>query len=168
MRTAKSVLDRVLTVVCVVLFSALVLDVAWQVFARQVLNSPSGWSGELAKYLFIWLGLLGSALVFGERGHIAVDVVARRLPAPVQRVLSVLVQIAVLVFALTTLVWGGYRVVALAWDQNLTGLPVNVGPLYLALPLCGVLVTFYAAHHLVAALTGAEQHVVPAGDPDVL
>ncbi|WP_432487703.1 TRAP transporter small permease [Kineococcus sp. SYSU DK018] len=168
MDAVKKVLDRVLTVVCVVLFSALVLTVAWQVFARQVLDSPSGWSEELAKYLFIWLGLLGAALVFGERGHIAVDVGVRRLPAGAQRVLAAVVQLAILTFAATALVWGGYRVVVLAWDQNLTGLPVNVGSLYLALPLCGVLVAFYALHHLLATATGAERATVLETDRDAV
>ncbi len=167
MTAAKNALDRVLTWTCVVLFAALVVDVAWQVFARQVLNQPSGWSEELAKYLFIWLGLFGAALVFGERGHIAVDVAVRKLPRKVQTVLMVVVQLAILAFTGLALIWGGLRVVDLAWNQNLTGLPVNVGPLYLALPISGVLIAFYTIYHLVRILTGAERPVEEA-EPDVL
>ncbi|NTW40431.1 MAG: TRAP transporter small permease [Cellulomonadaceae bacterium] len=168
MTAAKNVLDRVLTWACVGLFAALVLDVTWQVFARQVLDSPSGWSEELGKYLFIWLGLFGSALVFGERGHIAVDFVVRRLPEKVQLVITVFVQLAILAFTLLVLVWGGYRVVALAWDQNLTGLPTNVGPLYLALPISGVLIALYTLYHLIRILTGAERAVDPDAEPELL
>ena len=167
MTTVKNVLDRVLTWVCVVLFAALVVDVAWQVFARQVLDQPSGWSEELAKYLFIWLGLFGSALVFGERGHIAVDFAVKKLPPKVQVAVTVVVQLAILTFTALVLVWGGFRVVDLAWDQNLTGLPTNVGPLYLALPISGVLIAFYTVYHLVRILTGAERAVEDA-EPDVL
>lgn len=167
MTRAKNVLDRVLTWIVVALFALLVVDVAWQVFARQVLDSPSGWSEELAKYLFIWLGLFAAALVFGERGHIAVDVAVKKLPLAAQKVFAVIVQLAILVFAVLVLVWGGYRVVDLAWNQNLTGLPVNVGPLYLALPISGVLITLYTVYHLVRLLTGAERPVEDA-EPDVL
>lgn len=155
----KTVLDVALTWACVVLFAALVLDVSWQVFARQVLNQPSGWSEELAKYLFIWLGLFGSALVFGERGHIAVDFAVKKLPQGAQVVLAVVVQLAILTFTALVLIWGGYRVVNLAWNQNLTGLPVNVGPLYLALPIAGVLIAFYTIYHLIRILTGAENPI---------
>jgi TRAP-type C4-dicarboxylate transport system permease small subunit len=168
MTAAKNVLDRVLTWACVVLFSALVLDVTWQVFARQVLDSPSGWSEELGKYLFIWLGLFGSALVFGERGHIAVDFVVRKLPEKLQIAITVFVQLAILAFTLLVLVWGGYRVVDLAWDQNLTGLPTNVGPLYLALPISGVLIALYTLYHLIRILTGAERAVDPDAEPELL
>jgi TRAP-type C4-dicarboxylate transport system permease small subunit len=162
MTAAKGALDRALTVVCVVLFAALVLDVSWQVLARQVLGSPSGWSEELAKYLFIWLGLFAAALVFGERGHIAMDVVVRRLSRGAQVVLAVLVQLAILVFTGLALVWGGFLVSQLAWNQNLTGLPITVGPLYLALPISGALIAFYTLFHLVQILTGAERPVEDA------
>ncbi|WP_182112181.1 MULTISPECIES: TRAP transporter small permease [unclassified Actinotalea] len=167
MNTAKLVLDRVLMWACVVLFALLVVDVAWQVFARQVLDQPSGWSEELAKYLFIWLGLFGSALVFGERGHIAVDFAVKKLPAAAQKVVAVIVQLSILAFTGLVLLWGGLRVVDLAWEQNLTGLPVNVGPLYLALPISGVLIALYTVYHLVRILTGAERAVEDA-EPDVL
>ena len=162
MTTFKKVLDVVLTWACVVLFAALVLDVSWQVFARQVLNQPSGWSEELAKYLFIWLGLFGSALVFGERGHIAVDFAVKKLPRVGQVILAVIVQLAILAFTALVLMWGGFRVVTLAWKQNLTGLPVNVGPLYLALPISGVLIAFYTIYHLVRILSGAENPIEDA------
>jgi TRAP-type C4-dicarboxylate transport system permease small subunit len=159
MIAVKTILDRALTAVCVVLFAALVLDVTWQVFSRQVLGSPSGWSEELAKYLFIWLGLFGAALVFGERGHIAMDVVVRRLPRTAQVVLAVVVQLAILTFTGLALLWGGFLVSQLAWNQNLTGLPITVGPLYLALPISGALIAFYTLFHLVQILAGAERPV---------
>ncbi|RPF28953.1 TRAP transporter small permease [Georgenia muralis] len=167
MNAAKNALDRVLTWACVVLFALLVLDVTWQVFARQVLDQPSGWSEELAKYLFIWLGLFGAALVFGERGHIAVEVAVRKLPVTVQKILAVVVQLGVLTFTSLVLIWGGFSVVDLAWEQNLTGLPVNVGPLYLALPISGVLIALYTIYHLVRILTGAERPVEDT-EPDVV
>jgi len=167
MNTIKNVLDRVLMWAVVGLFAALVVDVAWQVFARQVLDQPSGWSEELAKYLFIWLGLFGSALVFGERGHIAVDFAIKKLPVKIQTVISVVIQLSILTFTGLVLVWGGYLVVSLAWAQNLTGLPVNVGPLYLALPIAGVLIAFYTIYHLVKLLSGKERPIVDA-ELDVL
>lgn len=161
MTLLKNALDRVLIWICVVLFAALVLDVGWQVFTRQVLNSPSGWSEELAKYLFIWLGLLGGALVFGERGHVAADLAVQRAPEKVQRVTAVVVQIAILAFAVLALIWGGYRVVHLTWDQTLTGLPVNVGWMYLALPISGVITVIYTVFHVIHISTGEEIAIDP-------
>ena len=168
MTTVKTALDQFLTWTCVTLFAVLVLVVSWQVFTRQVLDSPSGWSEELAKYVFIWLGLFGSALVFGERGHIAVDFAVRRLPGALRIVVTVFVQLSILAFTSLVLVWGGFRVSSLAWDQTLPGLPLNVGPLYLALPLSGVLIVFYTLYHLIRILTGAERAVDLDAEPELL
>jgi TRAP-type C4-dicarboxylate transport system permease small subunit len=168
MTQVKKAIDKLLAGVCVVLFAVLVVDVAWQVFARQVLNQPSGWSEVLATYVFIWLGLFGSALVFGERGHIAVDFAVRRLPETLQIGVTVVVQLAILAFTSLVLVWGGSRVVALTWEQNLPGLPTNVGPLYLALPISGVVIALYTLYHLIRILTGAERAVDLDAEPELL
>ena len=71
-----------LTWISIALFVVLVLVVMWQVFTRQVLASPSGWTTTVSQYLFIWLVLFSVAMVFGERGHVAVDFFARLLPRP--------------------------------------------------------------------------------------
>lgn len=168
MNKIKRGLDTTLAWFCVVLFAVLVVDVTWQVFTRVVLNDPSGWSEELAKYLFIWLGLFGSAFVFGERGHIVVDFAVAKLPDAVKHWIGVLMQLVILAFASLVLVYGGYKISALAWDQNLTGLPVNVGWLYTALPISGALIVFYTVYHLVAILRRAESGIAADAEPDVL
>ncbi|MDI3403412.1 TRAP transporter small permease [Streptomyces cavernicola] len=156
MLAVKKFLDRVLAAACVALFAVLVLTVSWQVFSRQVLNAPSNWSEQLAKYVFVWLGMFGAALVFSERGHIAVDFLIRKCPAGVQRGAAVVVQLAVIAFAALALIWGGSRMVLLTWDQNLTVLPTQVGPLHLVMPVTGVIITLYAVYHLVSVLRGEE------------
>lgn len=156
MLVVKKFLDRVLAAACVALFAVLVLTVSWQVFSRQVLNAPSNWSEQLAKYVFVWLGMFGAALVFSERGHIAVDFLIRKCPAGVQRVAAVIVQLAVIAFAALALVWGGSRMVLLTWDQSLTVLPAQVGPFHLVMPITGVIIILYAVHHLVSVLRREE------------
>ncbi|MFC5317564.1 TRAP transporter small permease [Brachybacterium alimentarium] len=150
MTTIKAGMDRALEWVCVGLFVALVAAVAWQVFTRQVLNSPSGWSEELAKYLFVWLGLFGAALVFGERGHIAVDFLVRKLPQAPQKAVGMLTHVLVLGFTALVLVYGGVSVSQLSWDQTIPALPVTAGHMYLAIPMSGILTIFYCVHHLIA------------------
>ncbi len=149
---AKRVLDRVLAAACVALFALLVATVSWQVFSRQVLGDPSTWSEQLAKYVFVWLGMFGAALVFSERGHIAVDFVVRKLPDRLWRVTAVLVELAVLAFAVLVLVWGGLRMTRLTWDQALTVLPADLGVVYVVMPVTGVIIAYYALHHLYSVL----------------
>jgi len=152
----KKTLDRGLYWITVVLFALLLLAVVWQVFTREVLHSPATWTNEGARITFVWLGLFAAAFVFGERGHFAVEVLVRKLPARLERILAVLVQFLVLAFAAIVLLWGGVRAAANAWTQQLTSLPFSFGQIYLALPVCGVLVAFYALYYLRGISRGSE------------
>ncbi|AKK11337.1 TRAP transporter small permease [Corynebacterium uterequi] len=152
----RSVLNGFLGTVSAVLFGLLVVTTTWQVIARQVIHQPSTWSEELAKLLFVWLAFLGSALLFGERGHIAVDFLARRLPVVGQRVAQCFVQLMVLLFALVGMVWGGVLSSSIAWNQNMTALPVNLGWVYTVIPIAGVFIAVFAAMDLVAVARGTQ------------
>ncbi|WP_433872729.1 TRAP transporter small permease [Saccharopolyspora sp. CA-218241] len=163
MHGVKKVLDKVLAAGCVALFAVLIATVSWQVFTRQVLDEPSGWSEELAKHVFVWLGMFGAALVFSERGHIAVDVVVRRFADRFQQVAAAAVQTAILAFAVLALVWGGTRLAAVAWGQSLTALPAHLGIVYLVMPISGLIIAFYALYHLALVLRRAEAPVVGEG-----
>lgn len=159
--TVKRAIDKILGIVCVAFFMVLVVVVTWQVLTRQILNEPSQWSESLARYLFVWLGLLGAALVFGERGHIAIDVIVRRLPALPQRILALIVQGLVIVFSAYILVYGGLRATENAWGQNLSGLPTTIGPWFLVMPIAGVIVIVYTIYHMLSVARGDEDSFEP-------
>lgn len=156
MEPIKKGLDQVLKGATVVLFAVLVVIVVWQVFSRQVLDSPSAWTEEAARYTFVWTGLFATALVFSERGHIAVDFVVTKFAEAARKVVAVLVQLAIVLFAGAVLVYGGIRAADGAWGQSLSALPTQVGVMYLVMPITGVLIAFYAVYHLLAVLRGAE------------
>lgn len=156
MDTVKKVLDTVLAWFTIVLFAVLVAVVVWQVASREIVGSPSTWSEEAARQLFVWLGLLASAYVFGQRGHIAVEFLVRKLPEAAERVVAILVQVLVLAFAVVVLVWGGWRASQGAWNQNLSALPFSIGQMYLALPVAGVLIALYSVYFVIQMLRREE------------
>ena len=146
----RSIIE-VLKWVSIAIFAVLVLVVLWQVIARQVLGQPSTWSTAVAQYMLVWLTLFSMAFVFAERGHVAVDIVSRLAPPAVQKILAVLVEVAIALFAGLGLVWGGIRGVGLTWTQTIPGLPVTIGHMYIALPVCGVIVVVVAVMDLIDA-----------------
>ncbi|GAA1146962.1 TRAP transporter small permease [Ornithinicoccus hortensis] len=168
MEPIKKGLDGVLRGASVALFALLVVVVVWQVFTRQVLNSPSAWTEELARYTFVWVGLFATALVFSERGHIAVDFVVTKFSAPVQKAVAVVVQLSIILFAGAVLIYGGIRASRGAWGQSLSALPTQVGVMYLVMPITGVLIAFYAVYHLLAVLRGVEAAIEVDDNPQVV
>ena len=63
MKGMQDKLNRILEIVLVALLGIMVLNVSWQVFSRYVLANPSSFTDELARYLMIWLGVMGTAYV---------------------------------------------------------------------------------------------------------
>lgn len=154
MRAVKLAVDKILAVLTAILFALLVIVVTWQVVSRLVLNDPSTWSEEFARYCFVWLSMIAAALVFGERGHIAVTFVAERFPRGARRVLAVLIQLIIAAMAAFILVWGGIGAAQNTWLQNLTALPMQIGHMYLVLPVAGAFILFYAIYNIWEDLRG--------------
>lgn len=148
MERLKIILDKVLASVCVALFGFLVILVTWQVFTRFVLNDPSVISEALAGYCFVWLVLFGSAFVFGENGHMAINFVKDKLPKKMKIGSEVFIEIVNIVFVLLVLLIGGYTAAEIAWSQLSASLQVPVGYLYAALPISGTFTVFYCIFNI--------------------
>lgn len=139
--------DRVLGWVLVLLMAGALVNVLWQVFTRWALGSPSSYTEELARYLLVWIGLLGAAFVSGRGKHLAIDLLPETLTGRRRAVLGLGIDGCVFVFALLVMVVGGGRLVQLTWrfNQLSAALGLPLGVVYLVIPLSGLIVMFYAA-----------------------
>ena len=75
----KKNLDKLLGGALVLLMGLIVLAVLWQVFSRYVLQNPSSVTEEIARYLLIWIGLLGAAYASGQQEHLAINILPPKL-----------------------------------------------------------------------------------------
>ncbi|MFP3918744.1 TRAP transporter small permease [Lysinibacillus telephonicus] len=152
METTKKVLDKILSSICVVLFGALVLLVTWQVFTRFVLNNPSAFSEELAKYCFVWLVLFGAAFVFGENGHMRIEFIQDALPVKIKMVVQIFIEISIIFFSALVLLSGGLTITKLAWEQLSAALQIPVGYLYAVMSVSGIFIIFYCIYNIYTIL----------------
>jgi TRAP-type C4-dicarboxylate transport system permease small subunit len=159
LQVVRRVIDRVLGVLCIVAFAGLVVIVAWQVFTREVLNNSAPWTQEAAQYTFVVLAVLAAAYVFSERGHIAVEILIEKLPARVQTVMGIVIELIVMFFIILTFIIGGFRVAENAWNQDISTLPLSVGQVFLVLPIAGIIIIFYSVAHVIGILAGVEKPV---------
>lgn len=166
LRAVESGAVTFLRVASAVIFAALVVFVTIQVFTRQILQSPASWTEEAARYTFIVAVYLISALVFFERGHIAVQMLLRRLKPRPQLVLATVLEVMVFGFCAYVFVFGGVRIVANAWNQGLVAIPGTVGMVYLVMPLAGLLICLSSLVQVVRMWRG-EIPVIPAIDEDI-
>jgi TRAP-type C4-dicarboxylate transport system permease small subunit len=146
MEAMRKRVDRVLEWALIVLMAANVLNVLWQVFTRFVLKDPSSWTEELARFLLIWVALLGASYAAGRKMHLAIDVVLEKLEGRTRVVADLGIHALILVFGLLVMVVGGVRLVyvTLFLDQTSAALQIKLGYVYLVLPLSGTLIVFYS------------------------
>ncbi|WP_040975969.1 TRAP transporter small permease [Necropsobacter massiliensis] len=149
-----SILDRILATFCVVLCSALVLCVVWQVFSRYVLNDPSTVTDELARFLFIWVGLIGAAYGLGQKKHLAIDLLLTKLESSPKKhaALQLIISLIGLAFTLIIMCYGGGRLVLdiMNAGQISPVLGVEMGLVYLAIPISGFFMLVFLLRDLIS------------------
>lgn len=128
------------------LMAASVVNVVWQVLTRYMLRNPSSYTEELARYLLVWIGLLGAAYAAGRGMHLAVDLLPAYLTGAPRRGLEIAIHLCAFLFGLGVMVWGGGRLVwmTLYVGQKSAAMRVPLGYVYLAIPIAGLLMAFFA------------------------
>jgi len=141
----RKTIDRILANFLVIIMAVMVLNVLWQVASRFILGSPSSFTDELARYLMIWVGILGAAYVSGRNMHVAIDVLPTRLSQPMQDRLMLIVRILIILFCLLAMVIGGSRLVYITYvlGQNSPALQVPLAVVYMVIPVSGLLIIYY-------------------------
>lgn len=158
----KRGMTSALNVVLIITVLLLVLDVVWGVFTRHVLNAQASWSEELARFLLVWVSLLGGAVAFGTKGHLGVDYFVGKLCPETRRLMAIFAHLVVLFFAAGIFVYGGSRVVsdALAMEQMTPALGWKMGYVYLALPISGIFMVLYTIENLVETIVAKAEREV--------
>ena len=123
----------------------MVINVLWQVISRYLLKSPSPFTDELARYLLIWVGLLGAAFASGKKLHVAIDLTSSRLSASGKRKLRNAINITVILFVIGGLLVGGGNLIYITFilGQTSPALQIPLATVYLVLPLSGLFIIYY-------------------------
>lgn len=147
----RTTIDKSLAAILVFLMVLMTLDVLWGVFTRYALGSQADWSEELARFLLIWIGILGAAYASGQRMHLSIDLLMPKLSETGQRRLFLFINILVALFALTVMLIGGSRLMYITkvLGQLSAALRVPIYLVYAVMPISGMLVIYYKIHDLI-------------------
>lgn len=176
-------MTRFLETILIIAVALLVFDVVWGVFTRYAMGQQANWTEELARFLLVWVTLLGGAVAFGTKGHLGVDYFVGKFHADARKSMAVVGHLIVLFFAVAIFLYGGSRVVndALTMEQMTPALGWKMGYVYLALPISGVFMVLYTIENLLEtiatpanemgaevdqALADSDVPTTPSGDTD--
>ncbi len=137
--------DKFLGAALSFIMAVMVLNVLWQVFTRFVIGTPSSFTDELARYLMIWVGVLGAAYVSGKKMHVSIDLIPSKLKKENQIKLKICINILIILFCFGALIVGGIRLVYITYslDQYSAALQIPLAIVYLVIPISGALIIFY-------------------------
>lgn len=157
-------IDRLLEILLGGLLALMVLDVTWQILTRFLPMSPSSYTEEVARYLLVWIGILGAAYAYRKKSHIGIDLLVNALPTKIKMVSQVFTILVCFGFAAAVMVFGGIKLVQLTFElkQMSAALNIPMGYVYSVIPLSGGLICLFSVAQLVQLLSG--EYTAPEND----
>ena len=144
---------RLLKIVLTVLLFLLVIPVTLQIVARYTEYIPRYiWTEEAARFLFIWIIMIGASIAVREQTHFDVDILPKPTTPCWKAISELVVDAAILVIAVVFLAYGwGYAAFGYSQTSELTG--INMVTMHLAFPLAGATWIVFIVERALAALT---------------
>lgn len=152
----RKIIDFILSRLVILVMTVLVTDVLLQVVAGIFISgsNPFSFTDELAEFLLIWVGLFGAAYVTGQKQHLAIELINKRLSDRNLIRLKLFINLLIIIFALLVLLMGGTRfvIINIRLEQLSAAMQLPMWYVYLVLPLSGLFIIFYAMDDIVNLL----------------
>ncbi|HEY6086816.1 MAG TPA: TRAP transporter small permease [Burkholderiaceae bacterium] len=151
--------SRLLSWLLVCSVAVLIIPVSLQIFSRYTALIPSYiWTEEMARFLFVWMIMIGAMVGIRESTHFDVDVWPQLGPRG-NAVLKIISSIFILAFALV-FVWSGWEFTRFAWNRTSELADLPLWMIHMAWPVAGLTWLVFQGEHLINAvrvLTGADK-----------
>lgn len=129
----------------------LIIPVSLQIFSRYTALIPSYiWTEEMARFLFIWMIMIGAMIGIRESTHFDVDVWPQLGPRGTA-LLKIVSSLFVLVFAMVFVLWG-WQFTRFAWNRTSELAELPLWLIHIAWPVTGVSWLLFQGEHLINAV----------------
>jgi len=129
------ILGLQLSVLCVV--------VLLQVIFRYILNFPLAWSDEAARFLLIWIAILGGAIAIKRKENFVIDVVVKKYPEKVQKNIQFVINVFLFSLIFDVMIAKGVYLINLGSLQISPALHMRMSYIYSSVFAGGVLSCCY-------------------------
>jgi TRAP-type C4-dicarboxylate transport system permease small subunit len=161
-RAGALFVDRIVENFAIYSLMAMTLIVTMQVLTRKLLNFVFFWSEEITILLLIWFAILGIAIGFREKLHLAMDSFTNLFPASWNKVLDKIIGSCTFMFGIYMIVYG-WDFTVLMYPNTLAATQWSVSTMYVVMPISGVLICFYSFLELIGVNTVRYEHLGEAG-----
>lgn len=151
----KKVLDFIMMIIkkiVVVILIIFTIIIVMQVVARYVLHSPLTWSEQVARYLFIWMIMLGTPISFRMKAHIAFDLLVKKFPHSLQKIIGNINLVLITVFSAYYFVQS-LNLCLRSGKTIAAGIEIPMNYIYSAQPVCAALLFIVCLEMLIDRIT---------------
>lgn len=119
-------------------FLFMVILVFFQIISRAILGTSYAWTGELSRYLMIWITFLGASFAFQYGAHISIDIVVKKLSRTISNIVLIITTLIIAAF-LAILFFEGLNLMELGQTQKASALQVPMSYVYVIMPISSLL-----------------------------
>ena len=124
------------------------------VLFRYLFRVSLPWSPEVARYSFVWITFLGTAIALRENSHAKISLLVDAAPQKIQKLLK-LVSYAIMVGLCVLLIATGIKQTIDVWPTKAAYMRfLSMGWMYLSIPVCGLLMLFFTCVSIVELFSG--------------
>jgi TRAP-type C4-dicarboxylate transport system permease small subunit len=135
-RKLTAAYSGLLSLLLVFSVAILIVPVSLQIFSRYTALIPSYiWTEEMARFLFIWMIMIGAMIGVREGTHFEVDLWPRLKPRA-EAAVRLMASIGVLAMALV-FVWAGIEFTRFGWNRTSELADLPLWMIHVAWPLTG-------------------------------
>ncbi len=153
-----TLLERIGEAIIVPLMLAIIAVGFTAVCLRYVFNGHYAlfWSEEVIRYAFIWLFWLAAPILVWRRAMFTVDLFTNMLPKRFQRVIAMLLDVAVIML-MGTFVYYGWLMARVNAPQLSSALSLSLFWIYLAIPVGAALIIFATIARMLRDISNGAQ-----------
>lgn len=127
-------IDTIMDWLLAMIMTVMLVVVSAQVWYRFVLNDPLAWSEELARYLFVWISFIGSAVGVKMNVHLGIDLIEKVMTPIGHKILTAIVNLLIQIFLLIVIFWG-IKILNVVRFQTSASMGIPMTYPYLAVPV---------------------------------
>ncbi|MFA6732928.1 MAG: TRAP transporter small permease [Sphaerochaeta sp.] len=151
-------IDKVLSVISILLVGLLAGGVILAVFLRYFFSLSYGWFEEFLTMLFVFINFLGAAICIREKQHIAITVLIDSFPKKVRTVCTIGIQLVIIVVSVFLAIYSSRWIASVGSTLSpSSGIPF--GYFYAIVPISSVISIFYALINILGVFLPIEEAV---------
>lgn len=138
----RNSIDTLVDLVCAFTMAAIVVLAIFQVTNRFALGLTVAWTEEIARFLAVWIVLLGAARCAREGTHIEIDLILRLLPRS-GRLIVTLVASALFALLAVIIIRASVDILPIITSQHAPASGISMKYVYLAAPVTSAVLLYY-------------------------